>query len=90
MNSITNTGTKITVEEILQNPQDVNSAIEYFCQVNSNRDTRTRVLLRLLAQIGRSSAFDFLRTKLGLGYVVKASIRETVNTEGYQPLWNAR
>jgi insulysin len=64
------------------NPDNVNSAIEYFCQVTSIVDTRTRACLHLLSQIGKQKAFDFLRTKLQLGYMIFSGVRDTISTEG--------
>ena len=66
----------------MPNPDNVNSGIEYFCQVSSVTDAGNRACLQLLSQIGREKAFDFLRTKLQLGYLIWSGIRETVSTEG--------
>jgi insulysin len=74
---------KITVDEIVPNPENVNSGIEYFCQVTNVTDARNRACLHLLAQIGREKAFDFLRTKLQLGYLIWSGIRDTTTTEGF-------
>jgi insulysin len=67
---------------MVPNVENVNSGIEYFCQVASVTDTQKRARLHLLAQIGREKAFNFLRTKLQLGYMVWSGVRETVSTEG--------
>lgn len=67
----------------MPNPENVNSGIEYFCQVTSITDARKRACLHLLAQVGREKAFDFLRTKLQLGYLIWSGVRETITTEGY-------
>jgi secreted Zn-dependent insulinase-like peptidase len=81
---LTVTGTKITLEKTVQNPENVNSGIEYFCHATSSTDTKTRARLYLLAQISEEKAFDFLRTKLQLGYWVSSGVRNTVSTEGYK------
>lgn len=52
------------------------------CQVSSVTDANKRACLQLLSQIGREKAFDFLRTKLQLGYLIWSGIRETVSMEG--------
>lgn len=74
--------TKLIVEKTVPNPDNVNSGIEYFCQVSSVTEANKRACLQLLSQIGREKAFDFLRTKLQLGYLIWSGIRETVSTEG--------
>ena len=74
--------TKITVDKIVPNPENVNSGIEYFCQVTDVTDARRRACLHLLAQIGKEKAFDFLRTKLQLGYLIWSGVRDTTSTEG--------
>jgi insulysin len=66
----------------------VNSGIEYFCQVTPIIDSRKRACLHLLAQIGREKAFDFLRTKLQLGYLIWSGVRDTITIEGYLTFWN--
>ena len=73
----------MVVEKIVPNPENVNSGIEYFCQTSSVTDYRNRACLHLLAQIGREKAFDFLRTKLQLGYLVWSAVRDSVSIEGY-------
>lgn len=73
----------------MPNPENVNSGIEYFCQVTPITDARSRACLDLLAQIGREKAFDFLRTKLQLGYLIWSGVRETITTKGYDNLPSA-
>jgi insulysin len=80
---VNNLATKVIVEKTVPNPDNVNSGIEYLCQVSSVTDVNKRACLQLLSQIGREKAFDFLRTKLQLGYLIWSGIRETVSTEGY-------
>ena len=82
-NMLTIPATKITVDESVPNPENVNSGIEYFCQVTDIAEARKRACLHLLAQIGREKAFDFLRTKLQLGYLIWSGVRDTTTTEGY-------
>ena len=75
-------GTKITLQKSVPNPENVNSAIEYFCQASATTDPKNRTRLALLAQIGTEKAFDLLRTKLQLGYLVSSGVRATISTEG--------
>ena len=67
----------------MPDPENVNSGIEYFCQVTSITDARKRACLHLLAQVAREKAFDFLRTKLQLGYLIWSGVRDTITTEEY-------
>jgi insulysin len=73
----------VVVEKTVPNPENVNSGIEYYCQVSSVTDAKNRAYLQLLSQIGREKAFDFLRTKLQLGYLIWSGIRESITTEGF-------
>lgn len=81
--SLTVSGTKVMLEKTVPNPENINSGIEYFCQTNSITDGKNRALLLLLVQIGTEKAFDFLRTKLQLGYWISSGVRGTVSTEGF-------
>jgi insulysin len=74
---------KVILEKPVPNSENVNSGIEYFCQTNSVTDGKNRVLLLLLVEIGMEKAFDFLRTKLQLGYFVSSGTRVTVSMEGF-------
>jgi insulysin len=83
MCSLTVSGTKVMLEKPVPNPENANSGIDYFCQTNSVTDDKNRVLLLLLSQIGAEKAFDFLRTKLQLGYWISSGLRGTVSIEGF-------
>jgi insulysin len=52
------------------NPNQANNAISYVLKYGSNRDPRLRVVSSLLSQILKEPAFDILRTKEQLGYIV--------------------
>jgi len=52
------------------NPNQVNAAITYFCHVGDQANPRLRTTFRLLAQIMSEPAFNVLRTKEQLGYIV--------------------
>jgi insulysin len=51
----------------VHDPNNVNSAIEYYIQIGNLMDTGARARTGLLAQIASESAFDQLRTKEQLG-----------------------
>jgi secreted Zn-dependent insulinase-like peptidase len=54
------------------NPNELNNAIYYLCHITQSMDLKIRALGLVLGQIGSEMAFDFLRTKLQLGYTVFA------------------
>ncbi|KAK9470594.1 Metalloenzyme, LuxS/M16 peptidase-like protein [Dipodascopsis tothii] len=56
----------------LADPKNLNSCIIYYCQVCDTTDVRTRAALAVLSQIAHEPAFNQLRTKEQLGYVVFA------------------
>ncbi|KAK9454555.1 Metalloenzyme, LuxS/M16 peptidase-like protein [Dipodascopsis uninucleata] len=66
--------------------KNINSCIEYFCQVGDITNKRQRVTLALLAQIANEPAFNQLRTKEQLGYVVFSGVRHTRTTTGFRVL----
>lgn len=55
------------------NPNEPNSALTYYCHVGNISNPRSRATFRLLAQILHEPAFNVLRTKEQLGYIVYAS-----------------
>ena len=55
------------------NPNEPNSALTYYVYFGSNIDRRLRVTAALLTQILSEPAFNILRTKEQLGYIVGAS-----------------
>lgn len=66
------------------NPENVNSSIEVYCQVGDPTNVRQRATLGLLSQIASEPAFDQLRTKEQLGYLVFSSVRKTVGSMGFR------
>ena len=68
------------------NPANINSAIEYYCQVGDPTDVALRARLSLLAQIAHEPAFDQLRTKEQLGYLVFSGARRSAGTMGFRIL----
>ena len=55
------------------NPNEPNSAVSYYCHVGNISNPRLRATFRLLAQILHEPAFNVLRTKEQLGYIVFSS-----------------
>ena len=67
-------------------PANVNHCVEYYLQIG---DTSNRVLtskLMLLAQLTQEAAFDQLRSKEQLGYIVFTGEKHTATSMGYQVL----
>jgi insulysin len=65
------------------NPNQANNAISYVLKYGSNRDPRLRVVSSLLSQILQEPAFDTLRTKEQLGYIVFCSGQPLPNGNEY-------
>ncbi|RUS32698.1 Metalloenzyme, LuxS/M16 peptidase-like protein [Jimgerdemannia flammicorona] len=61
---------------------NVNSAIEYYCQVGDVTQVPLRARLSLLAQIAQEPCFDQLRTKEQLGYLVFSGVRKQTGSMG--------
>jgi insulysin len=55
------------------NPNEPNSALTYYLRYGSHTNQRNRVLNALLTQIISEPAFNILRTKEQLGYIVSAT-----------------
>lgn len=66
------------------NEENVNSSIEHYCQVGDPTDVSTRATLALLSQIANEPAFDQLRTKEQLGYLVFSGVRKTIGSMGFR------
>lgn len=63
-------GSNFVYERQLKDPANVNHCIEYLLYIGNNQDRSLRAKLMLLAQMADEPAFDQLRTKEQLGYVV--------------------
>ncbi|ANB12559.1 Ste23p [Sugiyamaella lignohabitans] len=70
----------------LKDEKNVNSCIDYTMQVGLITEAEKRVTLELLAEIAHEPAFNQLRTKEQLGYVVFGGVRSTRTTMGYRVL----
>ena len=54
----------------MPNPNEPNSALTYYVHLGSQLEPRTRVTVALLTQIMSEPAFNILRTREQLGYIV--------------------
>ncbi|KAK7206436.1 a-pheromone processing metallopeptidase Ste23 [Myxozyma melibiosi] len=79
-------GSKFAYKRPLADDKNINSCIEYFCQVCPLKERRIRTTLSVLAQIINEPAFNQLRTKEQLGYVVFSGIRLTKTLAGLRVL----
>lgn len=69
---------------VVQNQDNVNSCVKVFFQVCKMTDKKTRVLLELFSSIAREPAFNVLRTREQLGYVVFSGVNSQRTTCGFQ------
>nr|KAJ3423186.1 Insulinase (Peptidase M16) [Polyrhizophydium stewartii] len=69
-------GSSIIHQRLVPNPANLNSGIEYCIQVGALTDQYIRTHLSLISQIAHEPAFDQLRTKEQLGYLVFSGIRK--------------
>lgn len=75
-------GTKWVYKRAVEDPNNVNSGIEYLIQVGNVTQTDLRARLSLLAQIAQEPCFDQLRTKEQLGYLVFSGVRKQTGSIG--------
>jgi insulysin len=68
-------GKKFIYQLPVRDRDDVNSAINYNCQVCNVKDIQLRNRLSLIAQITQEPCFNQLRTREQLGYLVFSGIR---------------
>ncbi|KAI8077795.1 Metalloenzyme, LuxS/M16 peptidase-like protein [Halteromyces radiatus] len=66
----------------VHDPEEVNSAIEFYCQVCDVTDIELRTRLSLMSQIAQEPCFNQLRTTEQLGYIVISGIRRHVGMVG--------
>ena len=79
-------GSNYIFRHTLADPANINHAIEYYLQIGSTTDRRLRAMLSLFAQMTSEPAFDQLRTKEQLGYIVFSGFRPSSTTMGYMVL----
>lgn len=70
----------------LKDPANVNNCLEYWLYVGDRSDLGVRAKTLLFEQIAHEPAFDQLRTKEQLGYVVFSGVRGGHTTYGYRVL----
>ena len=63
-------------------PKNVNSAIEYFLQTATEESLSDRCKLMLMSHMLQDPAFDQLRTKEQLGYIVWTTSRRSIGVSG--------
>lgn len=79
-------GSNFAFHHQLADPENINHAVEYYLQVGSNMDYDLRAKVQLLSQMTDEPAFDQLRTKEQLGYVVWSGTRPSATMTGYRVL----
>ena len=83
-NMIIPQGSNYVYERTLKDPANVNHCIEYYLFVGASMDHVARAKLLLFAQMTDEPAFDQLRSKEQLGYVVWSGARYAATTIGYR------
>lgn len=76
-------GSRVSWRLPVANAGNINSSLEYFCQVGDPNDVRLRAQLALFAQIANEPCFDQLRTKEQLGYLVYSGVRMSIGQAGF-------
>lgn len=76
-------GKSYVLEKAEYNPENVNSAIYQYYQIGLEELHRA-TYLEMLSQIAREPAFDTLRTKQQLGYIVWSGVRNVYGVMGFR------
>lgn len=79
-------GSDFTYQRPLEDPANVNHCIEYHLFVGNVSDSPVRARLQLFGQMTEEAAFNQLRTKEQLGYVVFSGVTSVATTHGYHIL----
>ncbi|KAK6354672.1 Insulinase (Peptidase M16) [Orbilia brochopaga] len=79
-------GSELIYERDLRDPNNVNNAVEYMLHLGTIEDRQMKARLLLWAQMSQERAFDTLRTKEQLGYVVFSGSLMQATTMGYRVL----
>lgn len=79
-----NIGCNYTWELPIQNSDEKNSAVTYYCHIGDIANPRLRVLTRILAQILSEPTFSTLRTKEQLGYIVSSIAAHGTGSIGFR------
>ena len=77
-------GGDYTWQKKLADPAQLNNCIGYYLFLGSLSDQRLRAIALLFAQLGEEQAFDQLRTKEQLGYIVWSGTSSTATTIAYR------
>ncbi|KAH9898898.1 ubiquitin carboxyl-terminal hydrolase-like protein [Xylariomycetidae sp. FL2044] len=77
-------GSNYVFTKTLKDPANVNHCIEYYLHLGDKGDRKIRAKTQLLDQILHEPAFDQLRTKEQLGYVVFSGMRGSATTYGFR------
>ncbi|RYP69252.1 hypothetical protein DL771_006220 [Monosporascus sp. 5C6A] len=77
-------GSNFLYKKTLKDPANVNHCIEYYLYIGNKGDRKVRAKTQLLDQIIHEPAFDQLRTKEQLGYVVFSGLRGGATTYGFR------
>ncbi|BDD58887.1 Insulinase (Peptidase M16) [Monascus purpureus] len=77
-------GGNFVYDRLLKDPANVNHCIEYYLFIGGFPDDVLRAKLLLFAQMTDEPAFDQLRSKEQLGYVVWSGARYSATTIGYR------
>lgn len=83
-NMILPAGSNIVYPRTLKDPANVNHCIEYYLYIGDFSDPTLRSKLQLFSQMSDEPAFDQLRSKEQLGYVVWSGSRYNATTMGYR------
>ncbi len=79
-------GDEYHVDIVNKNKNEINSCVDYFIQIGQRGNTRNRALLSLATLMSDSYAFNELRSKEQLGYIVFTGFRTTRTTMGLRIL----
>ncbi|KAI2612887.1 LuxS/MPP-like metallohydrolase [Hypoxylon fragiforme] len=77
-------GSNFLFQKTLRDPANINHCIEYYLHIGDKGDRLIRAKTQLLDQIIHEPAFDQLRTKEQLGYVVFSGLRSSATTYGFR------
>ncbi|KAJ8128750.1 hypothetical protein O1611_g4882 [Lasiodiplodia mahajangana] len=77
-------GSNYLYKKTLEDPENVNHCIEYYLHIGNRGDRSIRAKTQLLDQILHEPAFDQLRTKEQLGYIVFSGLRPSATTYGFR------
>ncbi len=69
-------------EKLLADDKNTNTCVQYFIQVGELAQRELQCITELLAQLIKEPAFDTLRTKEQLGYIVFSGLQESRTTFG--------